>query len=50
MCNWPFTITFDFPYSVADKTVKEYSVYKPFVAFFALVDGLYQYVFKVSLS
>lgn len=35
--------------SISDKSVKEYSVYKPYLIFFGLVDGLYKYFFKVSL-
>ena len=34
-------------FSLADKTVKEYSVYKPYLIFFGLVECLYQKVFKV---
>lgn len=31
-----------------DKTVKDYSVYKPYLIFFGVVDGIYKYFFKVS--
>ncbi|XP_060573171.1 E3 ubiquitin-protein ligase UBR4-like [Ruditapes philippinarum] len=32
--------------ALTDKTMKEYSVYKPYLIFFGLIDGLYQYIFK----
>lgn len=31
----------------ADKSVKEYSVYKPYLVYFGLIDGIYNYFFKV---
>lgn len=33
--------------TLSDKTVKEYSVYRPYLIFFGLVDGIYGYFFKV---
>jgi hypothetical protein len=33
-----------------DKTVKEYGVYKPYLVFFGLIDGIYGYFFKVSVT
>lgn len=35
--------------TLSDKTVKEYSVYKPYLVFLGLVDGIYNYFFKVCL-
>ena len=35
-------------YRLTDKTVKDYAIYKPYLIFFGLIDGLYQYIFKVS--
>lgn len=35
--------------SLSDQTVKEYSVYKNCLVFFALIDGIYSILFKVSL-
>ncbi|KAJ8940312.1 hypothetical protein NQ318_014386 [Aromia moschata] len=32
--------------TISDKEVKEYSVYKPYLVFFGLVDGIYNYFFK----
>ncbi|XP_074029001.1 E3 ubiquitin-protein ligase-like protein poe [Leptinotarsa decemlineata] len=32
--------------SLSDKTIKEYSVYKPYLVFFGLVDGIYNCFFK----
>ena len=37
-----------YDYSMTDKTVKPYSVYKTYLVFFALIDGLFNIVFKVS--
>lgn len=34
--------------TLADKSEKEYSVYKPYLIFFGLIDGIYNYFFKVS--
>lgn len=34
--------------TLSDKTVKEYSVYKPYLVFFGLIDGIYYNFFKVS--
>lgn len=33
--------------NLSDVEVKEYSVYKPYLVFFGLIDGLYKYCFKV---
>lgn len=33
--------------TLSDKTVKEYDVYKPYLIYFGLVDGIYNYFFKV---
>lgn len=33
--------------TLVDKTVKEYTAYKPYLVFFALVDGIYNSFFKV---
>ncbi|CAG9856656.1 unnamed protein product [Phyllotreta striolata] len=32
--------------SISDKEVKDYAVYKPHLLFFALIDGIYNYLFK----
>lgn len=34
--------------TLSDKKEKEYSVYKPYLVFYGLVDGIYKYFFKVS--
>lgn len=34
--------------ALIDKTMKEYSVYKPYLLFFGLIDGIYNYFFKVN--
>ena len=34
--------------TVPDKIPKEYSVYKPYMAWFALLDGMYKTFFKVN--
>lgn len=34
--------------ALTDKTVKEYPVYKPYLIFFGLIDGIYNYFFKVT--
>jgi len=36
--------------SLSDQTVKEYSVYKSSLAFFALIDGIYSVLFKVCFK
>lgn len=33
--------------SISDKTVKDYGVYKPYLIFFGLIDGIYKQFFKV---
>lgn len=35
---------------LADRGLKEYAVYKPYLVFFGLVDGIYSYFFKVRVS
>ena len=35
-------------YSITDKAMKDYIVYKPYLVFFGLMNGLYTSVFKVS--
>ena len=37
-------------YAYADKIPKEYSVYKPYLAWFALLDGMYKTFFKVGVD
>ena len=37
-----------FVYSITDKAMKDYIVYKPYLVFFGLMNGLYTSVFKVS--
>lgn len=34
--------------NVLDRTAKDFSVYKPYLIFFGLVDGIYKHFFKVS--
>lgn len=34
--------------TLSDKSVKEYSVYKPYLVYFGLIDGVYNHFFKVS--
>lgn len=34
----------------SDKTVKDYSVYKPYLNLFGLINGIYNYFFKVSIE
>ncbi|XP_060527250.1 E3 ubiquitin-protein ligase UBR4 [Cylas formicarius] len=31
---------------LTDKTIKDYSVYKPYLVFFGLIDGIYEFFFK----
>lgn len=35
---------------LSDKTVKDYSIYKPYLIFFGLIDGLYKNFFKVKVN
>ena len=39
-----------FVYSITDKAMKDYIVYKPYLVFFGLMNGLYTSVFKVSFT
>lgn len=34
--------------NISDKIAKDYSIYKPYLILFGLVDGIYKYLFKVS--
>lgn len=34
--------------NILDKTAKDYSIYKPYLIVFGLVNGVYKYFFKVS--
>ena len=36
--------------SISDKTVKDYSVYKPYLILYATINALYNTMFKVRLS
>lgn len=36
--------------SFSDKTVKDYSVYKPYLNFFGLINDIYNYFFKVDIE
>lgn len=36
--------------NISDKIAKDYSVYKPYLIFFGLVDGIYKYFFNVSIT
>ena len=35
--------------TISDKGVKPYNVYKPYLIFFGFIDGIYNYLFKVSV-
>lgn len=35
--------------TLSDKTVKDYAVYKPYLVFFGLIDGMYNNFFKVRI-
>lgn len=34
--------------TISDKTTRDYATYKPYLVFFGLVEGIYNYFFKVS--
>lgn len=36
--------------SLSDKTVKGYNVYKPYLNYFGLINGIYNYFFKVDIE